>query len=468
MKKDFLVRIHSIEIKGFKNTRSGMIEMPFAIGEDCFSTKSEILGIYGQNGSGKTAIIEAMEFVQKLLMGVSLAEDAVQYISRETNHCRIVVTFALSIEGRQSKVEYVVELKRLGDEICEISQESLSAAIWNGEKFEKKKMLLNFSSSDEGTAFTPVFRYKEFVSHNEENKINLRVAKKIAQKEHKSYIFNKESMNVFLSAAEETTADYTYILRALNRYACINLFVISNVYAGSISMDFLIPFTFRLNMGEKIVKGDLPIRLDGPSLLDMTRFNMARQIISEMNIVLHTLIPGLSVGMHDFGEQLLENGEIGHRIQLISKRGEVSIPLKYESEGILKIISILSALICVFNNPSMCLIIDELDAGVYEYLLGELLMVFHKSAKGQLIFTSHNLRALEMLHKTSIVFSTTNPHKRYMRMQHVKTNNNLRDLYLRSITLGGEQESVYDETDTVEIGRAFRRAGKAMHDGEKN
>jgi len=113
---------------------------------------------------------------------------------------------------------------------------------------------------------------------------------------------------------------------------------------------------------------------------------------------------------------------------------------------------------CVYNNASMCLIIDELDAGVYEYLLGELLSVFEKGAKGQLIFTSHNLRALEMINKSSIVFSTTNPSNRYIRLQNIKSNHNLRDMYLRSIVLGGQKEAIYEETDSVEIGRAFRRA----------
>uniref|UniRef100_UPI00325FFC95 hypothetical protein n=1 Tax=Clostridium sp. NkU-1 TaxID=1095009 RepID=UPI00325FFC95 len=143
----------------------------------------------------------------------------------------------------------------------------------------------------------------------------------------------------------------------------------------------------------------------------------------------------------------------------------MTIPLKYESEGIIKIISVLNALMCVYNNSSMCLIIDELDAGVYEYLLGELLSVFEKGARGQLIFTSHNLRALEMIHKSSIVFSTTNPANRYIRLQNIKSNHNLRDMYLRSIVLGGQKEAIYAETDSVEIGRAFRRAGKAVRDG---
>lgn len=147
---------------------------------------------------------------------------------------------------------------------------------------------------------------------------------------------------------------------------------------------------------------------------------MVQQIIVEMNTVLGTIIPGLAIDIHDFGEQLLANGEAGHKIELLSRRGKIQIPLKYESEGIIKIISILNVLMCVYNDPSMCLVIDELDAGIYEYLLGELLSVFEKGAKGQLIFTSHNLRALEMLNKTSILFSTTNPENRYMRLQNVK------------------------------------------------
>ncbi|HBG11738.1 MAG TPA: hypothetical protein DDX68_07800, partial [Clostridium sp.] len=77
-------------------------------------------------------------------------------------------------------------------------------------------------------------------------------------------------------------------------------------------------------------------------------FEMARKILQEMNVILDAMIPGLSIGIYDFGEQLLERGETGHRVELISKRGEITIPLKYESEGIIKIISVLNALMCVY------------------------------------------------------------------------------------------------------------------------
>ena len=60
----------------------------------------------------------------------------------------------------------------------------------------------------------------------------------------------------------------------------------------------------------------------------------------------------------------------------ISRVGHRPIPIRMESEGIIKIISILNALIQAFGNPSICLAIDELDAGIFEYMLGELLDIF--------------------------------------------------------------------------------------------
>lgn len=120
----------------------------------------------------------------------------------------------------------------------------------------------------------------------------------------------------------------------------------------------------------------------------------------------------------------------------------------------------------LFSDPSICLAIDELDAGIFEYILGELLQIFDESAKGQLIFTSHNLRALEMLEKESIMFSTTNSSNQYIHMKNIKQSNNLRDVYLRSITLGGQKEEIYKETSSLKIARAFRRAGRCVKNNE--
>ncbi len=112
------------------------------------------------------------------------------------------------------------------------------------------------------------------------------------------------------------------------------------------------------------------------------------------------------------------------------------------------------------GNPSVCLVIDELDSGIFEYMLGELLDIFNRCARGQLIFTSHNLRALEMLEEENIMFSTNNPSNRFIHMKKIHCSRNLRDVYLRGITLGGQEEVIYEETDSLKIARAFRKAGR--------
>ena len=137
--------------------------------------------------------------------------------------------------------------------------------------------------------------------------------------------------------------------------------------------------------------------------------------------------------------------------------------MKYESEGIKKITSILHLLIAAYNNPSITLAVDELDAGIYEYLLGELLRIMQNSGKGQLIFTSHNLYPLETLESNSIVFTTTNPSDRYTRIKSVRATNNLRSMYLREVILGSDDDAaLYEETNVSEIAHAMRIVGKRM------
>ena len=87
-----------------------------------------------------------------------------------------------------------------------------------------------------------------------------------------------------------------------------------------------------------------------------------------------------------------------------------------------------------------------------------------KEMKGQLIFTSHNLRILEMLDSKNIVCSTTNPYNRYIRLVGIEKNHNKRDFYIRAITLGGQKEELYDEDDLIAMGYAFRKAGKVNND----
>ena len=95
------------------------------------------------------------------------------------------------------------------------------------------------------------------------------------------------------------------------------------------------------------------------------------------------------------------------------------------------------------------------------------MQIISDRGRGQLIFTSHNLRPLETLHRDMIVFTTTNPDNRYIRFRNVKSTNNLRDFYYRDIILGGQAEEVYSRTNNSDISYAFMSAGELMNGESK-
>ena len=239
-------------------------------------------------------------------------------------------------------------------------------------------------------------------------------------------------------------------------FANHELFIIDTKNTGFISLGIL-PLSFHVLENESKSIGPYMIPLEQVSLVSELVFNKLNRIIENMNIVLQQLIPNLTIEIRKLGKELLKDNQIGYSVELVSNKNGKSIPLKYESEGIKKIISILQLLIEVYNQPSIVVAIDELDAGIYEYLLGELLKIIGDQGKGQLIFTSHNLRPLETINKKFVAFTTTDPKNRYVRLKNIAANNNLRDVYYRDIALN---DDVYDLTENAEISHAFRKAGE--------
>ena len=207
---------------------------------------------------------------------------------------------------------------------------------------------------------------------------------------------------------------------ALREYARTSFLVISSRKAKPKSI--LTISYLRLVKGRKD-KGRMDIDLSEPFQATKEEEENIRDTISNINSVLGTLISNMSIGIREEEDGMIE---------LTSNKNNSPIPLRSESEGIIKLISLISVLIFVYNERSSALVIDELDASIYEYLLGELLDVFRTGAEGQLIFTSHNLRILEMIDKRSLIISSRNPDEKYIRIpMSVPDTTNLRLLLIR-------------------------------------
>lgn len=434
--------------------------MPNTVNKILSADKAEILGIYGQNGSGKTAIVDALYFLQKVMVGTDLDQSLEDYMDMDSDTAEIFADFNIFIDDIVFEIGYRLSLSREEKEVV-ISRETLSAAKNENGIRTNKTVFMDYQRDQANAIFKPQKRLDEILEENKEIKTDLIVARKMAEKSNCSYIFGESSRDIFCREYKNGFQQFSVIISSLFEFALKDLFVIRNTHSGVISANFVLPMAFRIENNNMGAKGDFTVSLTEPILVDEERKKLLETIVEQINIVLYTIIPGLQVTIKNYGKQSLNDGEEGWKLELMSKReGMKEIPIRMESEGIIKIISILNALIQAFGNPSICLVIDELDSGIFEYILGELLDIFKKSAKGQLIFTSHNLRALEMVDKESIMFSTTNPNNRYIHMKNVRESNNLRNMYIRSITLGGQSEEIYEETDSLKIARAFRKAGR--------
>ena len=457
-----IVRLSSLKISNIKNVRVGQIVMPNTCQKHLTYKTAEVLGLYGQNGSGKTAVIDTLYYLQKIMIGSTLDKKVANYIDAASDQAEIIADFNIFIETIIYEVSYKIILQRSGDG-ANIVRETLSCAINKNDSRSNKTVFIDYRRSQSENVFAPKKRFDEVVEANAENKTDLIVARKIAEKSNCSYIFGEGSREIFCQDYENHFRHYSEVIKALFQFALKDLFVIRNTHSGVISANFLLPMAFKIEQKEIGMKGDFAVPLTEPVVLNEERKKILDMIVEQINMVLFTIIPGMKIDVYHYGMQLTDSGENGYRVELVSVRENMPpIPIRMESEGIIKIISILNALIQAFGNPSICLAVDELDAGIFEYMLGELLDIFNKSAKGQLIFTSHNLRALEMLDKNNIMFSTVNPKRRYIRMKNVKASNNLRDTYIRGITLGGQDEIIYEETDSLRIARAFRKAGRTI------
>ena len=448
------VRIQSATIRHFRNVSFGEIRFPCNMASDIFSMKSDVLGIYGQNGSGKTTFIDVLEVLKCLLSGAPIKDHLENCISKGRNGSEL--SFEFSVEDDQGYKFRVVYSAQMG---LDYLNESVKSSVFQSGEWSRMNPIMETCSTDTKVLITPDTKKRELFGKKTQILDELRVTKRLCVKEHRSFLFSNEVF-VLLQEGSGNTLWY-HMLAALRHFAGASLFVVNNRGAGLSTMETELPVIYR----KENSLGQLKLPLDQPAIIPAVDFSIAREVISTINVVLREVIPGLEIELAPLGKEFTEQGGIGIQAQLVrtisnpETNEAIQLPLKYESEGIKKIISILHLFICAYNSPGITLAIDELDSGIYEYLLGELLQIMQKSGLGQLIFTSHNLRPLEMLNSSSIIFTTTNPESRYVRASNIKPSNNLRLRYFRDITLGSDGEELYQETNSIEIAHAMRKMG---------
>ena len=133
--------------------------------------------------------------------------------------------------------------------------------------------------------------------------------------------------------------------------------------------------------------------------------------------------------------------------------GEVkSIPSKLESDGTKRILEQFDTLIGSLLGETV--IIDEIDNGIHDVLMKNIIMSIKDEITGQLIITTHNTLLLEILPKECIYILSTdyNGNKTINSIRDyevkIQRNNNARDLYFKGV-FGGIPTTNYIDFEEI-------------------
>ena len=334
-----------------------------------------------------------------------------------------------SADGEKYNKQILVDTS---DEACKVS----------GKSFGNKKKYEQFTQNSDSAANIDEFLYKAKIEANIKST---------------SFIFSDKVVKALVNGSSKVS--YKIILRALSEYGSNYLFVILMELTAYNNMRML-PLSLWLDSKENGAFGMVyPLPLFEHCKIPEELYPFIRYSISAISKFISKIVPNMSIDVEDIGKTVSEKGQNICLFDLVSVRNGTRIPLVYESDGIRRIISFSCLLIAVFNNPSVTIAIDEIDSGIFEYILGELISIMKESAKGQLLFTSHNLRPLEVLPYRNLLFTTVNPNNRFAKLEGISGNNNLRDCYFKNIILGSGKDAFYDATDTFNIAQALFEAG---------
>ena len=195
-----VVRIESITIKNFKNVLKGTINFE----NKRKAYKSSVLGLYGQNGSGKTALIDAIQLLKFALCGNQIPNKYADYINVDEESAVLEYEFVMRYPEEEYKVWYQFGLKKVTDEPASNAEEELSTNATTRVELFDEVLSFSYESKEEklrkaplidtrvDELFAPKAKLVELVGDDKEQYMDLLVTKRLAKTMSRSFIFSRE------------------------------------------------------------------------------------------------------------------------------------------------------------------------------------------------------------------------------------------------------------------------------------
>ncbi len=353
------------------------------------TTNSHVKAIYGTNGSGKTAIVYAAEIYKNLTLDydyltINNLNNGLNYLINQKNkEFKISMTFAVIEDEKINSIyEHLICLKEINDKYL-ISSECLNKIT--SLKINDNTKYVNIYKTEDGvlTINCSNDEYLKNISMNlltehtlitiitdRMKKDNSFIKDKFLDSYLKTYFFASD-LKVFLQDSDKNYINFTNLYDQISE---ISKFMGSHELSSFIKV--INKNRIVNNTMEKVLKND---------------FDKYLRYIANLTKFLKIFKPELS-----YIDIIKEENENYYECKTILVYDDGRrIDKKYESTGIKKIINLYSVL-CDLDNGAI-VFIDEFDANIHDVLLTKLLEYIKDYAKGQFVFTTHNLAPMDIL-----------------------------------------------------------------------
>ena len=394
-----IIYLLRLEVNGIKNIEKP-IELRFykkTIENDFDPENYRIKAIYGENGSGKTAIILAVRILQNILLdsnylfGTEMQKNLVESVNKFTKKGFI-------------ECEFIYENT---DEYC-ICKYHLDFAINNdhrfyivGETFEAKKG--NYTKNKYTTVFQTQYGELKKIGNGKNMEYYKRITQNLLeQRSFLSFVFKEKDFNIDIIIKDNS---FIFLLALLVFAASINVYLDEEdnhlnyfIKKRIDELDDKDTTNEQIEIIREANKQILNSYFD-TNLIEKERFAYYEKYVRKMFLFLKIFKPDLKAI-----EIEKKEAPDYYKCDLIMIYTHYRINQELESRGIRKLIRLFD----YFVNASrgMITFIDELDSNINDIYLDKLIEYFMYYGKGQLCFTSHNLSPMKVLNdnKCSISF----------------------------------------------------------------
>lgn len=394
---DNLVYLLNVRMSGIKSIKNE-IRLDFykkTVDKNFDPDKFRVKAIYGENGSGKTAIITGIKIFQDLMLSNQYLNESKnqrfldEIINKETSRFTFGCEYITGEEESYIVYDYNFELEKNNKGDYVIKHESLN--LKNGNY--PNNIYVNVYECDNG----------ELININCNETVKNIIEKKT---------FNLLNKNPFMSLY---IVDYTSVIEKDKEFSyniAVMLFLIAliNVYINEEDKHDI--YFLRKTIRESHEKSseyinDINEILDTISVysgfddnsISKSEFDKYKESVKQLTKFIQIFkreLKSIDIDAKDDGDN--------YRCELIFNYGNYKVNKEFESTGIKKLVRLYSAFKAA-NNYGIAFV-DEMDSNINDIYLCKLIEYFMYYGKGQLCFTMHNVDPMSLLkqNKNSIDF----------------------------------------------------------------